>query len=395
MGCTRTIIGALALATTLPRPAIAAEDERWVLSAEGSVTHAITDPQRTLFGPGAIASGALFRSLAPWILVGLRAQALMVSDKNAAPEDPALAEPETGGLYVLSPVLRLRPLGLLQRTQRTTGLFVEGGGGPGRTGDRIRAVVHGGLGYGFDAGAVVISPSARFIQAIETRGPSRADARFFALGIELTFLDDAPPPPNPWPVHTTEPIVVARIEPPPPPDNKVEDPAPPADTDGDGVDDAHDDCPIDVETPNGVNDDDGCPDSGALEPVNGRVVVDDTVLFETGRTALNAEGRKLIRELAERWKANPEWVGLRVEGHADIRGSQRYNLKLSKRRARTVRRALIRFGVQPGSVRAVAFGEARPRDLGSTQEAHRKNRRVEFVVVRREESAAIPKEKTQ
>ena len=395
---TGAIIGALAVAAALPGHAVAQDGERWLLAAEGSATIAITDPQRSLFGPGATASMALFRSLSTWLLLGLRAQALIVSDKSAPPADLALAEPDAGGLYFLSPVLRLRPLGGAQ--ERATGLFLEGGGGPGLTGNRIRGAVHGALGYGFDAGRVTISPSARYIHVIETVGPSRDDARFVALGLELTFLDENRPERRPWPVHETEPIVVARVEPPPveprePAVDVPKEPEVPADTDGDGVVDAEDECPTEAETSNGINDDDGCPDSGAMEPVNGRVVVDDTILFATGRSRLNREGRQLIRDLAERWKANPEWVGLRVEGHADIRGSRRYNLRLSRRRAHAVRRALIAYGVQAGSIETVGFGEARPRDTGQTEVAHRKNRRVEFVVVRREEAGVPAGEKSK
>lgn len=385
----KPIFVALALSLALPSSTAEGAREKWLIAAEASATQAVTDPQLTLFGPGATASATLMRSLSSWFVVGLRARALVVTDRNAAPEDDALAEPGHGGLYVLSPVLRLRPLGTGESDTRATGLYVEGGGGPGLTGDRVRASVHGALGYGFDLGSVVLGPTARYIQVIETTGPSKEDARFVALGLELTFLDEPPPRPKPLPLRVVEPIKIARNE--TPKESEVE-PPPPEDTDGDGINDDMDECPIHVETANGINDDDGCPDEKVLEPVHGRVVVDDAILFETGRSELNPEGKALIRDLAQRWKANPEWVGLRVEGHADARGTRDYNLKLSIRRAQAVRRALIRYGIQAGAVHTEGFGEDRPRDPGRTAEAHRKNRRVEFVVIRREELGARAEE---
>lgn len=387
----------LALAITLPNPAAARPEERWLLTTEGSATMAITDPQRSLFGPGATASFALFRSLSTWFLLGMRARALIVSDRDAPPEDGTIAEPDAGSVYVLSPVMRLRPFGGFGGSRgsaaRATGLFLEGGGGPGLTGGRIRGAIQGALGYGFNAGSVVISPSARFMQVVETAGPSRDDARFVALGIELTFFDGERPERDPSPTLVTEPIVAAPVEPPPiePEEPALEMPEEPdatTDTDGDGIMDTEDDCPNEAETANGINDDDGCPDTRAMEPVKGRVVVDNAVLFDTDRSRLNPEGRELIRDLAERWKANPEWVGLRVEGHADIRGTRQYNLQLSRRRARAVRKALIAFGVQAGSIETLGFGEARPRDPGHTSEAHQNNRRVEFFVLGRKETRA-------
>lgn len=69
---------------------------------------------------------------------------------------------------------------------------------------------------------------------------------------------------------------------------------------------------------------------------------------------------------------------LSLEGHADERGGREYNLALGQKRAEAVARALELLGVEPGRIEAVSFGEERPADARSTEEAWAKNRRVEI-----------------
>ena len=74
---------------------------------------------------------------------------------------------------------------------------------------------------------------------------------------------------------------------------------------------------------------------------------------------------------------NPGW-SVRLEGHADERGSREYNIGLGERRAQAVRRVLLLQGAQPSQISTVSFGEERPADLGSNEDAWAQNRRVEF-----------------
>lgn len=70
---------------------------------------------------------------------------------------------------------------------------------------------------------------------------------------------------------------------------------------------------------------------------------------------------------------------LRLEGHADERGTREYNLALGESRARTVRDLLILEGTQPEQIEMVSFGEERPAVSGSDEASLQKNRRVEIV----------------
>jgi peptidoglycan-associated lipoprotein len=70
---------------------------------------------------------------------------------------------------------------------------------------------------------------------------------------------------------------------------------------------------------------------------------------------------------------------VRVEGHADERGSTEYNLVLSEKRAAAVVRYLSDLGVPANRLSTVAYGEEKPADTTD----HAKNRRAELRVVER------------
>ncbi len=71
---------------------------------------------------------------------------------------------------------------------------------------------------------------------------------------------------------------------------------------------------------------------------------------------------------------------LRLEGHADERGSTEYNLSLGQRRADSVRTYLVNLGVAESGIRTVSYGEEQPAETGFSERAWAKNRRVEFIV---------------
>ena len=70
---------------------------------------------------------------------------------------------------------------------------------------------------------------------------------------------------------------------------------------------------------------------------------------------------------------------IRLEGHADERGTREYNLALGERRAQSVQNFLIVNGASRSQIETVSYGEERPADAGSNDSAHQRNRRVELV----------------
>ena len=73
-------------------------------------------------------------------------------------------------------------------------------------------------------------------------------------------------------------------------------------------------------------------------------------------------------------------IELRIEGHCDERGSNEYNLALGQRRAESIRRYLVSYGVDVGRFETISYGEERPMARASNEDAWEQNRRGEFRV---------------
>ena len=71
-----------------------------------------------------------------------------------------------------------------------------------------------------------------------------------------------------------------------------------------------------------------------------------------------------------------------IEGHCDTRGTDEYNQWLSEQRAQRTRDQFLKNGFTEDQLDAVGYGRTRPIDTGTTEEAHTRNRRVEFVIER-------------
>lgn len=95
-----------------------------------------------------------------------------------------------------------------------------------------------------------------------------------------------------------------------------------------------------------------------------------------------AEFRPADREVltfhARDLAANPR-KRIRLEGHADERGTREYNLALGERRAIGILNYLIVNGAARSQIETVSYGEERPQDRGSSEQAYGRNRRVEVV----------------
>lgn len=78
-------------------------------------------------------------------------------------------------------------------------------------------------------------------------------------------------------------------------------------------------------------------------------------------------------------KENPN-VKIEVEGHCDSRGGIQYNIALGEKRANAVRRWLINRGISGDRISTVSFGKEKLLDPGSSEAAHARNRRANFVI---------------
>ncbi len=114
-----------------------------------------------------------------------------------------------------------------------------------------------------------------------------------------------------------------------------------------------------------------------------RIVILDKVFFEFDSATIKAESFSLLDEVVQTMKEHAELQLVEVQGHSDDQGPADYNLKLSQRRAESVRDYLVRGGVEPGRLTARGYGEEQPLQEGQTLEARAANRRVEFVIRQR------------
>ena len=118
-------------------------------------------------------------------------------------------------------------------------------------------------------------------------------------------------------------------------------------------------------------------------------ILTNVVYFEYDSFSLDPEAETRLRTKAAIMRANPT-VALRVEGHADERGSTEYNIALGQRRAEAVRTFLSGYGVPTDRVSTFSFGKERPAVQGSTEEAWAQNRRAEFAITGGDISAIPP-----
>jgi OmpA-OmpF porin, OOP family len=179
----------------------------------------------------------------------------------------------------------------------------------------------------------------------------------YSFGGSRTPAPPPPPPPPPPPVSQAAPAVAAV-------------PATPPDSDHDGVPDNIDQCP---NTPPGVQVDAvGCPLKGSitLEGVN----------FEHDSAALTVASHPSLDSIADGLKKHPR-LRVEIQGHTDSTGSPPYNLKLSQRRADSVRDYLINAGVSSDQLVTKGYGQTQPVASNKTAVGRAKNRRVVMYVI--------------
>jgi outer membrane protein OmpA-like peptidoglycan-associated protein len=224
------------------------------------------------------------------------------------------------------------------------------------------------------------------------------------------------------------------------------------DADGDGIPDAWDQCPQEAEDRDGFEDSDGCPDpdndgDGLCDPwvvkqglqarhakvckgedlcplvpgkpehggcppppedeseaervrieeeqqdvevLDGAIKTLKKIYFEYNSEQIKEESFPILDQVAAVILENPQIDLIEVQGHADERGPERYNLDLTTKRAASVKRYLADKGIDKKRLRSMGYGEYCPVKLGSAEEDWEENRRVEFKVLKvRGESTGV------
>jgi peptidoglycan-associated lipoprotein len=105
------------------------------------------------------------------------------------------------------------------------------------------------------------------------------------------------------------------------------------------------------------------------------------IYFDYDSSEVRAADQDLVARHAMNL-GNDGMARVRLEGHADERGSREYNIGLGERRAQAVRQLLLIQGVSASQIATVSFGEERPAAFGSSELDYSQNRRVEFKYTR-------------
>lgn len=145
---------------------------------------------------------------------------------------------------------------------------------------------------------------------------------------------------------------------------------PPPDTDRDGIVDSADSCPNTL--PRTTVDGRGCMLVGQTITLQG-------VNFEYASAILTSHARQTLEGVARALYEQPD-VSVEIAGHTDSRGSDTYNLNLSRARAESVRDYLVRPGIENNRLRASGYGAGQPVASNDSDSGRASNRRVELRV---------------
>jgi peptidoglycan-associated lipoprotein len=107
--------------------------------------------------------------------------------------------------------------------------------------------------------------------------------------------------------------------------------------------------------------------------------MNENIYFEFDKSRLLPEAQEILRNKADWMRANPNVTAI-IEGHTDERGTTEYNLALGERRAEAAKSFLVDLGISPSRLTTISYGEERPIDPRSNEEAWAKNRRAQFVI---------------
>ena len=110
-----------------------------------------------------------------------------------------------------------------------------------------------------------------------------------------------------------------------------------------------------------------------------RATLEEMVFFDYDMSEIRDDAETSLRAKVEILRRSPQ-VQIRIEGHADERGSTEYNMALGNRRAEAIRQFMVGFGLAENRFEIVSFGESRPLQMGETESAWARNRRGQFVI---------------
>lgn len=103
----------------------------------------------------------------------------------------------------------------------------------------------------------------------------------------------------------------------------------------------------------------------------------ETIYFDYDQYNIREDMREQLESNAKWLKSHPK-LSVKIEGHADERGTAEYNLALGQRRAKAIRQFLLALGIESSRLSMISFGEEKPGCSAQTDRCFAKNRRAQF-----------------
>ena len=103
------------------------------------------------------------------------------------------------------------------------------------------------------------------------------------------------------------------------------------------------------------------------------------IYFDYDKSSIRPDAREILKANAEIFNKNGN-ATIVVEGHCDERGTAEYNMALGERRAQETKQYLVNLGINASRIETISYGEERPLDNRSIDEAWAQNRRAQFLL---------------
>ena len=130
-------------------------------------------------------------------------------------------------------------------------------------------------------------------------------------------------------------------------------------------------------------------DAAARALADARSLLNAPIYFDYDKSEIRDDAKHALDSKLALLRANPT-IRVRIEGNTDSRGSNEYNLALGLRRANAARRYLVAQGIDNTRFDVVSYGEERPVDQGTSDDAYAKNRRDDFVITVGGDNISVP-----
>ncbi len=151
---------------------------------------------------------------------------------------------------------------------------------------------------------------------------------------------------------------------------------PDLDRDNDGIIDRLDKCP-DIPGAKAAG---GCPKKVVVQITKKEIKILQKIEFAFNRAVIRRRSYVILDQVVSVLKSRPQ-LRIRIEGHTDNVGGKKYNLRLSKRRAKSVYQYLVKKGIAAERLSSEGYGMSVPLVPNTSKENRAKNRRVQFQVL--------------